>query len=84
MQFEETWKDKNKYHITLLMCAVQKTGTDERICKAEIKTQTYKHMDTRKQMYGHQERKWGGINWVTEIDIYTLLCIKEITNENLL
>ena len=41
-------------------------------------------MDTRKQMYGHQERKWGGINWVTEIDIYTLLCIKEITNEKLL
>ena len=41
-------------------------------------------MDTRKQMYGHQEQKGGGINWVTETDIYTLLCIKEITNEKLL
>ena len=26
----------------------------------------------------------GGMNWETGIDIYTLLCIKEITNENLL
>ena len=42
MQFEKTWKDKNKYHITLLMCAVQKTGTDERICKAEIETQMWR------------------------------------------
>ena len=26
----------------------------------------------------------GGLNWEIGIDIYTLLCIKEITNENLL
>ena len=29
------------------------------------------------------ERK-GGMNWETGIDIYTLLCLKEITSENLL
>ena len=26
----------------------------------------------------------GGMNWEIGIDIYTLLCIKHITNENLL
>ena len=26
----------------------------------------------------------GGVNWGTGIDIYTLLCIKQTTNENLL
>ena len=32
----------------------------------------------RKQPYGYQEGKggWGGINWETGIDIYTLLYIK--------
>ena len=28
--------------------------------------------------------KGGGINWEIEVDIYTLLYIKEITNKNLL
>ena len=36
-----------------------------------------KYMDTR----GEGE---GGMNWEIGIDIYTLLCIKQITNENLL
>ena len=45
----------------------------------------------REQMYGHQGGKaaggWGGgggMNWEIGIDIYTLICIKWITNENLL
>ena len=25
----------------------------------------------------------GGMNWETETDVYTLLCIKQATNENL-
>ena len=38
----------------------------------------------RKEMYGYQVGS--GMNWEVEIDIYTLLilCIKYITNENLL
>ena len=45
----------------------RKNGTDEPICKAEIKTQTY----------GYQsEDREGGMNWETGIDIYMLLCIK--------
>ena len=39
-------------------------------------------------MYGHHGGKsvgcGGGMNWETGIDIYTLICIKWITNKNLL
>ena len=37
-------------------------------------------------MYGHQGGERGGseMNRETGIDIYILLCIKQITNENLL
>ena len=38
----------------------------------------------REQTYGHQGGKEGWMNWEIGIDIYTLLCIKQITNENLL
>ena len=38
----------------------------------------------RKQAYGYQGGKRGGINWEIGIDIYTLLYIKQITNKNLL
>ena len=44
----------------------------------------------REQMYGHQEGKpWvggdGGVmNWAIGIDMYTLMCIKLMTNKNLL
>ena len=51
--------------------------------------QTQRHR-CREQTYGHQGGKagWGGggggMNWEIEIDIYTLICIKQITNKNLL
>ena len=43
----------------------------------------------REQTYGHQGGKVAGgcggvMNWEIEIDIYTLICIKWITNKNLL
>ena len=39
----------------------------------------------REQTYGHQGGKvtggWGGVmNWAIGIDIYTLICIKWVTN----
>ena len=37
-------------------------------------------MDTK----GGKGLNWDELNWEIGIDIYTLLCIKEITNENLL
>ena len=36
----------------------------------------------REQTYEQQVGKGGGMNWETGMDIYTRLCIKEITNEN--
>ena len=44
----------------------------------------------REQMYGHQGGNTVGVgvggvmNWEIGIDIYTLICIKWITNKNLL
>ena len=38
----------------------------------------------RKQTYGYQGGRGGGINWEIGIDIYTLLYIKQITNKDLL
>ena len=40
----------------------------------------------REQTYGCQggKRGGGGMNWEVGTDIYTLLCIKQVTNENLL
>ena len=38
----------------------------------------------RKQTYGYQGVRGGGINWEIQTDIYTLLYIKQITNRNLL
>ena len=36
-----------------------------------------------KRMDSKGERSWG-VNWEIGIDIYTLLCLKQITNENIL
>ena len=38
----------------------------------------------RKQTYGYQGGRGGGINWEFGIDIYPLLYIKLLTNKNLL
>ena len=46
--------------------------------------QKYRHR-CREQTYGYQGGKGGGgMNWDIRIDTYTLLCIKQITNEDLL
>ena len=44
----------------------------------------------REQMYGHQGRRaaaggGGGVmNWAMGLDMYTMMCIKLMTNKNLL
>ena len=40
IQSDVSQKEKNKYHILMLICAIQTNGTDEFICKAVIETQT--------------------------------------------
>ena len=42
------------------------------------------HRCKKQTYYGYQGGSGGGINWEIGIDIYTLLSIKQITNENLL
>ena len=39
IQSEVSQKEKNKYHILTHVCGIQKNGTDELVCKAEIETQ---------------------------------------------
>ena len=39
IQSEVSQKEENKYHILMHICGIQKNGTDEPVCKAEIETQ---------------------------------------------
>ena len=39
IQNEVSQKEKNKYSILTPTCGIQKNGTDEPVCKAEIETQ---------------------------------------------
>ena len=58
-------------------------GTDEPICRAEIETQK-----KRKNVWTPRGESGGGggcvMNWAIGIDMYTLMCIKWMTNKNLL
>ena len=40
IQSEVSQKEKNKYCILMHICGIQKNGTDEPICRADIETQT--------------------------------------------
>ena len=67
------------------ICEIQKNGTDEPICKAEIETDVEnKCMDTKGGKAGWVGGCGGGVNQEIGIDIYTLICIIQITNKNLL
>ena len=79
MQSEVSQKEKNKYCMLMHICGIQKNGTDEPVCKAEIETQTQ-----RTNVWTPRGERGGGINWEIGIEIYTLIRIKWITNENLL
>ena len=62
----------------MYICGIQKNSTDEPICKTETEAQT------QRTDVWTPRREWrGGINWEIGADIYTLLCIRQITNENL-
>ena len=39
IQNEVSQKEKDKYRILTHICGIQKNGTDEPVCKAEIETQ---------------------------------------------
>ena len=69
---------KNKCHIISLICGIQKNYTDELICKAQIETQTQRTDIWIPGVKGGRMRQEIGMN------IYTPLCIKQITNQNVL
>ena len=52
---------------------------DEHVCKAEIEAQTY-----RTNARTPRGERRSVLNWEIEVDIYALLWIKLIINENLL
>ena len=82
IQSEVSQKEKNKYRILTHICGIQKNGTDEPVCKAEIETQMQRTNIWTPR--GEAEVGWGGMNWEIGIDTYTLICIKQITNKNML
>ena len=57
LQSEVSQKEKNKYRILPHVCGIQKNGTEEPVCKAEIETQI-----CREQTYGHQVGK-ARVSW---------------------
>ena len=59
-------------------------GTGEPVCKAEIETQMQTTNVWTQKVGGEVGGDDGGMNWEIGIDIYTLICIKQITNKNLL
>ena len=95
IQSKVSQKEKNKYRLLKHLCGIQKNGIffhclvpesclangiDDLICKTGIETQWQ-----RANIQTIRGGRKGGMYW-NWVDIYTLLmlCIKQITNENLL
>ena len=82
IQSEVSQKEKNKYRILTHICGSQKNGTDEPVCWAETQMQ-------RTNVWTPRGESGGGVgggvmNWEIGIDMYTLMCIKWVTNKNML
>ena len=78
---EVSQKEKNRYPIFSHTCGIYKNGTDEPICRQE------RQHRCREQPRGHgrQQGEKGGVGWIGRLTCTLLiLCIKYITNENLL
>ena len=60
-------KEKDKYHMILLICGISKT------LKMNLLTKQKQTHRCRKQTYGYQMGKCGGINQEIGIKIYILL-----------
>ena len=62
IQSEVSQKEKNKYRILTHICGIQKNGTDEPACRAEIETQ----MQRRNIQTPRGESSWGWGWWCDE------------------
>ena len=56
-------------------------GTDESVCRAEIETQMQRANVWTPR--GEAAGGGGGMNWAIGIDMYTLICIKWMTNKKI-
>ena len=84
IQSEVSQKEKNKYCTLMHICGTQKNGTDELVCRADIETQMQRtKVWTPSGERGRGGGGGGGMNWAIVIDIYTLICVKLITNKDL-
>ena len=84
IQSEVSQKEKSKYRILMHICGTQKNGTDELVWRAEIETEMQRtSVWTPRGESGGVVEGWCDAlgNWDY---IYTLICIKWITNKNLL
>ena len=75
IQSEVSQKEKNKYCILTHTCRIQKNGTDDLICKAEIETQTQKT-----DVWIPRGKKWEELgDW--DRHRYTIDTTRKIDNE---
>ena len=58
IQSEVSQKEKDKHHLILLKCGIQKNGRDELMCKAEIESQMQKT-----NLWLPRGKGRGGMNW---------------------
>ena len=73
IQSEVSQKEKNKYRILTHICGIQKNGTDEPVCRAEVETQMQRtNLWTPRGGRQRGGGGGGGMNWEIGIDIYTL------------
>ena len=78
---EVSQTEKDKHLMILLIYGIfKKNDTNERIYKTETESQMQKANLWSPGESGSSE---AGISWETGVDIYTLLYIKQITNNNL-
>ena len=75
---ERSKSEREKYRIISLICGIQKNGTDEQLQSRNRDT------DVENKLMYTKGGRGSGMNWEIGIYIYTLVCIKQITNENLL
>ena len=63
IQSEVSQNEKSKYRILMHICGIQKNGTDELVCKAEIETQ----MQRTKVWTPREDSGGGGWWWGDEL-----------------
>ena len=84
-EWSKSEREKQISYINAFMWNLEKwyrwTGLQGRNRDTDVEN---KHMDTKGLKWGVWGGGGGGMNWEIGIDMYTLMCIKWMTNKNLL